>query len=61
MGEAGEAEQGNRGIRAFDEADEALGYKLSALCFEGPDEKLRLTEVTQPAILTVSVVAQFFL
>jgi [acyl-carrier-protein] S-malonyltransferase len=39
----------------FDEADEALGYKLSTLCFEGPDDKLKLTEVTQPAILTVSV------
>jgi [acyl-carrier-protein] S-malonyltransferase len=39
----------------FDEADEALGYKLSQLCFEGPEEKLRMTEVTQPAILTVSV------
>jgi [acyl-carrier-protein] S-malonyltransferase len=43
--------------QTFDEADEALGYKLSDLCFEGPDEKLRLTEVTQPAILTVSVAA----
>jgi len=43
--------------QTFDEADEALGYKLSTLCFEGPDEKLRLTEVTQPAILTVSVAA----
>jgi len=41
----------------FDEADEALGFKLSQLCFEGPDEKLRLTEITQPAILTVSVAA----
>src|SRR3954447_9477998 len=41
--------------QVFDEADEALGYKLSTLCFEGPDEKLRLTEVTQPAILTVSI------
>ena len=39
----------------FDEADEALGYKLSTLCFEGPDDQLRLTEITQPAILTVSV------
>jgi [acyl-carrier-protein] S-malonyltransferase len=39
----------------FDEADEALGYKLSQLCFEGPEEKLRMTEITQPAILTVSV------
>ena len=41
----------------FDEADEALGYKLSQVCFEGPEEQLRLTEVTQPAILTVSVAA----
>jgi [acyl-carrier-protein] S-malonyltransferase len=43
--------------RTFEEADEALGYSLSTLCFEGPDEKLRLTEITQPAILTVSVAA----
>jgi [acyl-carrier-protein] S-malonyltransferase len=41
----------------FDEADEALGYKLSQLCCEGPEEKLRLTEITQPAILTASVAA----
>ena len=41
----------------FAEADEALAYKLSQLCFEGPEEKLRLTEITQPAILTVSVAA----
>jgi len=41
--------------QTFDEADEALAYKLSELCFEGPEEKLRLTEITQPAILTVSV------
>jgi [acyl-carrier-protein] S-malonyltransferase len=41
----------------FDEADEALGYKLSQVCFEGPEDKLRMTEVTQPAILTVSVAA----
>ncbi len=41
----------------FDEADAALGYKLSQLCFEGPEEQLRLTEITQPAILTVSVAA----
>ena len=33
--------------RTFDEADEALGYKLSQLCFEGPEEKLRLTEITR--------------
>jgi [acyl-carrier-protein] S-malonyltransferase len=41
----------------FDEADTALGYKLSQLCFEGPQDKLSLTEITQPAILTVSVAA----
>jgi [acyl-carrier-protein] S-malonyltransferase len=43
--------------QTFAEADEALGYKLSQLCFEGPEEKLRLTEITQPAILTASVAA----
>src|SRR6516225_12051120 len=41
----------------FDEADSALGYKLSQLCFEGPEDKLKLTEITQPAILTASVAA----
>src|SRR5271165_4458702 len=41
----------------FDEADDALGYKLSQLCFEGPEEQLKLTEITQPAILTMSVAA----
>src|ERR1022692_3128317 len=41
----------------FEEADSALGYKLSKLCFEGPEDQLRLTEITQPAILTVSVAA----
>ncbi|HEX6824314.1 MAG TPA: ACP S-malonyltransferase [Candidatus Sulfotelmatobacter sp.] len=41
----------------FEEADHALGYKLSQLCFEGPEEQLRLTEITQPAILTTSVAA----
>ncbi|MFZ0951617.1 MAG: ACP S-malonyltransferase [Candidatus Sulfotelmatobacter sp.] len=43
--------------QTFEEADEALGYKLSQLCFEGPEDQLRLTEVTQPAILTVSIAA----
>ena len=43
--------------QTFDEADEALGYRLSALCFEGPENQLRLTEVTQPAILATSVAA----
>jgi [acyl-carrier-protein] S-malonyltransferase len=41
----------------FDEADEALGEPLSRLCFEGPEDRLMLTENTQPAILTVSVAA----
>lgn len=43
--------------QAFDEADEALAMKLSSLCFEGPEERLKMTEITQPAILTVSVAA----
>jgi len=41
----------------FLEADEALGFGLGRLCFEGPEEDLRLTENTQPAILTASVAA----
>jgi [acyl-carrier-protein] S-malonyltransferase len=41
----------------FDEADQALGFPLSKLIFEGPEEDLKLTENTQPAILTVSVAA----
>lgn len=41
----------------FAEADAALGFPLSKLCFEGPEENLRLTENTQPAIMTVSVAA----
>jgi [acyl-carrier-protein] S-malonyltransferase len=43
--------------QTFEEADDALGYKLSTLCFEGPEEQLRLTEITQPAILTASIAA----
>src|SRR5205823_6979352 len=43
--------------QTFAEADAALGYKLSQLCFEGPEEQLKLTEITQPAILTVSIAA----
>lgn len=41
----------------FSQADEALGFKLSHLCFEGPEEELKLTENTQPALLTVSYIA----
>jgi [acyl-carrier-protein] S-malonyltransferase len=43
--------------QTFAEADEALGFAISKLIFEGPDEELRLTENTQPAILTVSIAA----
>jgi [acyl-carrier-protein] S-malonyltransferase len=41
----------------FREADEALGYSLSTLCFEGPEDQLLLTENAQPAILATSVAA----
>lgn len=51
------AEQYAVARNTFAEADEALGYKLSQLCFEGPEDQLRLTEITQPAILTASVAA----
>jgi len=53
----GLAEQFPVAARTFAEADEALGFSLSHLIFEGPEEDLRLTENTQPAILTVSVAA----
>lgn len=43
--------------QTFAEADEACGFDLSRLCFEGPEEDLKLTENTQPAIMTVSVAA----
>src|ERR1022692_3540233 len=43
--------------QTFQEADEALGFPLSKLCFEGPAEALQLTENTQPALLTVSIAA----
>lgn len=42
---------------AFEEADDALGFSLSKLCFEGPEEDLKLTANTQPAILAASVAA----
>jgi [acyl-carrier-protein] S-malonyltransferase len=43
--------------QAFEEADDALGFKLSTLCFNGPDDDLKLTFNTQPAILTTSIAA----
>ena len=42
--------------RLFAEADEALGYSIKDMCFEGPADDLKLTANTQPAILTVSVI-----
>src|SRR5579875_2993370 len=43
--------------RTFEEADEALGFSISKLCFDGPEDQLKLTEFQQPAICTVSVAA----
>lgn len=41
----------------FQEADEALGFSISKLCFDGPEDELKMTEITQPAMLTASVAA----
>ena len=43
--------------QSFEQADDAVGFSLSKLCFEGPEEELKLTENTQPALLAVSVAA----
>ena len=43
--------------QVFQQADEALGFAISKLCFEGPDDQLKLTENTQPALVTVSIAA----
>ena len=51
------AEQYPAARRVFEEADAALAFPLSQLCFEGPDEELKKTENTQPALLTVSIAA----
>jgi [acyl-carrier-protein] S-malonyltransferase len=51
------AEQFPEARRIFEEADEALGFAISKLCFEGPEEELKKTENTQPALLAVSVAA----
>lgn len=48
------AQQHQAARRTFDAIDEALGFSLSQLCFEGPEDELRLTENTQPAILATS-------
>lgn len=39
----------------YEKADEVLGYKISSMCFEGPESELKLTENTQPAIITHSI------
>ncbi len=51
------AEQFPAARAVFDQADQALGFPLSKLCFEGPEEELKLTANTQPALLTASVAA----
>lgn len=50
-------EGSSRARELFDRADSALGFEISRICFEGPEDKLRLTQYTQPALLTVSFVA----
>jgi [acyl-carrier-protein] S-malonyltransferase len=49
------AEASEAARRTFEEADEALGFPLSRLCFEGPEEELGLTANTQPALLATSI------
>jgi [acyl-carrier-protein] S-malonyltransferase len=51
------AENFSVACEVFEEVDDALGFGISKLCFEGPAEELQLTENTQPAILSVSVAA----
>lgn len=51
----GKALEGHPSYEYFDRANKALGYSISTICFEGPEEDLRMTENTQPAILTYSV------
>jgi [acyl-carrier-protein] S-malonyltransferase len=48
-------ENSDQAKKLYDRADEVLGYKISSLCFEGPEDQLKLTENTQPAILTTSI------
>ena len=49
-------EKTDLGKKIFKTADEILGYKLSKICFEGPEDELKLTQNTQPALLTVSYI-----
>jgi [acyl-carrier-protein] S-malonyltransferase len=56
VGMGRDAFEGSRAAReVFEQADAALGFALSKLCFEGPEEELRLTQNQQPAILTTSI------
>lgn len=50
-------EKSEEARRLFAQADDVLGFSLSRLCFEGPEDQLRLTSNTQPALLTVSYIA----
>lgn len=49
------AKESSIALQTFEEADDALGFKISEICFNGPEEKLRQTSFTQPAILTHSI------
>jgi [acyl-carrier-protein] S-malonyltransferase len=51
------AENFSAARKCFEQADDALGFSLSTLCFEGPEEDLKRTEFQQPALLAVSVAA----
>src|SRR5579875_693112 len=51
------AEEFSEARATFDEADEALRFPISQLCFEGPEDQLKKTENTQPALLAVSIAA----
>jgi [acyl-carrier-protein] S-malonyltransferase len=56
VGMGRDAYEGSRAAReVFESADAALGFPLAKVCFEGPEEELRRTEVQQPAVLTVSI------
>ncbi len=44
--------------QVFEEADEVLGFSLSRLCFDGPEDKLRQTVNTQPAVMTTSITSR---
>ncbi len=50
-------ERSSQARDVFAQADEALGFKISRLCFEGPEEELKLTQNTQPALLIISTIA----